>query len=401
MRFTDFALVALTAAGANAAPHPQKIDFKSLNPVVQSVQSVPVGITAEVVTYNPTAATSSVAAAVTTSSAVKATETTLTTKREAGQINARDGDCSTQPATIYTGTNPADDPDSFLAYQPFADAANSAATPSGFTRSFVNLKASNNALKYMGFTQLPTYDTNVCASKCSDIAGCNAFNIYFERDPSVDPGASCTNPSSMTNVKCVFWGGAIDAKTAVNDGQWRSTFRVVIAGSNGYNVNSFPTPPGYNPPTSLAGASINAPLDCNKADTYLGSRFFTDTPFDVSLCTAACDATTAFNVAHPPATGSVQTCQFINTYILYLNGVAQGQACAMYTDSWDTSYAVNTGYTSVTDVYTIDSSYTLSNSTNPNYAANCKVATSSSSSIASNSSSTIASNSTLARPAAY
>ncbi|KAM0154558.1 hypothetical protein ACHAQE_005995 [Botrytis cinerea] len=393
MRFTDFALVALTVGGANAAPRPQKIDFKSLNPVVQSVQSVPVGITAQVVTYNPTAATSSAAAAVTKSSAIKATETTLATKREAGQLEVRDGDCSTQPATIYTGTNPAaDDPDSFLAYQPFADAANSAATPPGFTRSFVNLNASNNALKYMGFTQLPTYDTNNCASKCSDIAGCNAFNIYFERDPSVDPGASCTNPSSMTNVKCVFWGGAIDAKTAVNDGQWRSTFRVVIAGSNGYNLNSFPTPSGYNPPTSLAGASINAPLDCNKNDTYLGSRFFTDTPFDISLCTAACDATTAFNIAHPPASG-IQTCQFINTYILYLNGVAQGQACAMYTDSWDISYAVNTGYTSGTDVYTIDSSYTLSNSTNPNYAANCKVVASSNSSIASNS--------TIARRFAY
>ncbi|KAM0172583.1 hypothetical protein ACHAPF_007319 [Botrytis cinerea] len=393
MRFTDFALVALTVVGANAAPRPQKIDFKSLNPVVQSVQSVPVGITAQVVTYNPTAATSSAAAAVTKSSAIKATETTLATKREAGQLEVRDGDCSTQPATIYTGTNPAaDDPDSFLAYQPFADAANSAATPPGFTRSFVNLNASNNALKYMGFTQLPTYDTNNCASKCSDIAGCNAFNIYFERDPSVDPGASCTNPSSMTNVKCVFWGGAIDAKTAVNDGQWRSTFRVVIAGSNGYNLNSFPTPSGYNPPTSLAGASINAPLDCNKNDTYLGSRFFTDTPFDISLCTAACDATTAFNIAHPPASG-IQTCQFINTYILYLNGVAQGQACAMYTDSWDISYAVNTGYTSGTDVYTIDSSYTLSNSTNPNYAANCKVVASSNSSIASNS--------TIARRFAY
>ncbi|KAM0133594.1 hypothetical protein ACHAO1_006114 [Botrytis cinerea] len=393
MRFTDFALVALTVAGANAAPRPQKIDFKSLNPVVQSVQSVPVGITAQVVTYNPTAATSSAAAAVTKSSAIKATETTLATKREAGQLEVRDGDCSTQPATIYTGTNPAaDDPDSFLAYQPFADAANSAATPPGFTRSFVNLNASNNALKYMGFTQLPTYDTKNCASKCSDIAGCNAFNIYFERDPSVDPGASCTNPSSMTNVKCVFWGGAIDAKTAVNDGQWRSTFRVVIAGSNGYNLNSFPTPSGYNPPTSLAGASINAPLDCNKNDTYLGSRFFTDTPFDISLCTAACDATTAFNIAHPPASG-IQTCQFINTYILYLNGVAQGQACAMYTDSWDISYAVNTGYTSGTDVYTIDSSYTLSNSTNPNYAANCKVVASSNSSIASNS--------TIARRFAY
>ncbi|KAF7865773.1 hypothetical protein EAF04_005938 [Stromatinia cepivora] len=378
MRFTNVALAALTVAGANAAPHPQKIDFKSLSPVVQSAQNVPVGVTAQVVSYNPTAAASIAAAAVTQSSAIKGT--TSDTKREVNQLKARDGTCAPQPETIYTGTNPADDPDSFVAYEPFADAANSASTPSGYTRSFVNLHASNNALKYMGFTQLPTYDTASCAEKCSAITGCNAFNLYFERDPVVDPGANCTNPSSMTNVKCVFWGGSIDSKTAVNDGQWRSKFRVVIAGSNGYNLATVPTPGGYTPPTCLEDSAINAPLDCNTDDTFLGSRFFTDTPFDVSLCTAACDATSSYDLAHPPATGSPKTCQFINTYILYLNGVAQGQTCAMYTESWDSSYATNTGYSSGSDVYTIGSSYTLSNSTNPNYAKDCKVSVNSSSS---------------------
>ncbi|KAJ8068397.1 hypothetical protein OCU04_003957 [Sclerotinia nivalis] len=378
MRFTNLALAALAVAGANAAPRPQKIDFKSLSPVVQSAQDVPVGVTAQVVSYNPTAAASIAAAAVTQSSAIKGT--TPDTKREINQLKARDGTCAIQPSTIYTGPNPADDPDSFVAYKPFADAANSALTPSGYTRSFVNLHASNNALKYMGFTQLPTYDTASCADKCSAITGCNAFNLYFERDPIVDPGANCTNPSSMTNVKCVFWGGSIDAKTAVNDGQWRSKFRVVIAGSNGYNLATVPTPGGYNPPTCLEDSAINAPLNCNKDDTFLGSRFFTDTPFDVSLCTAACDATSSYDLAHPPATGSPKTCQFINTYILYLNGVAQGQTCAMYTESWDSSYATNTGYTSGSDVYTIGSSYTLSNSTNPNYAKDCKAPVNSSSS---------------------
>lgn len=378
MHFTNLALAALTVAGANAAPRPQNIDFQSLSPVVQTVQNVPVGVTSQVVSYNPTAAASIAAAAVTQSSAIKGT--TSDTKRQFNHLKARDGTCARQPETIYTGTNPKDDPDSFVAYKPFADAANSASTPSGYTRSFVNLHASNNALKYMGFTQLPTYDTASCADKCSTITGCNAFNLYFERDPIVDPGANCTNPSSMTNVKCVFWGGSIDAKTAVNDGQWRSKFRVVIAGSNGYNLASLPTPGGYTPPSCLEDSAINAPLDCNKDDTFLGSRFFTDTPFDVSLCTAACDATSSYDLAHPPAIGSPKTCQFINTYILYLNGVAQGQTCAMYTESWDSSYATNTGYTSGRGVYTIGSSYTLSNATNPNYAKDCKASANSSSS---------------------
>ncbi|KAB8291843.1 hypothetical protein EYC80_006625 [Monilinia laxa] len=370
MRFTHFAFVVLTVVGANAAPHPQKIDFEALSPIVQPVQSVPAGITAQVVTYNPAAAAASAAAAVSQVPAIHGSDSN--SKRSLNQPKAKDGDCSVQPASVYTGPVPANDRESFLEYQPFADSANSASTPAGYTRSFVNLKASNNALKYMGFTQLPTYDTASCARECSHISGCNSFNLYFERDPTVNPGANCTNPSPMTNVKCVFWGSSIYSSTAVNDGQWRSKFQVAIAGSNGYNIATMPTPGGYSSPTCHEDAAINAPLDCNGDDTFLGSRFFTDTPFDISLCTAACDATTSYNLAHPPATGSPKTCQFINTYVLYLNDVAQGQACAMYTESWDPSYATNTGYSKGTHVYTIRSSYTVSNPKNPNYAKDCK-----------------------------
>lgn len=378
MRFAHFTFIALTVAGANAAPHPQQIDFEALSPIVQPAQSVPAGITAQAITYNPAAAAASAAAAVSQAPAIHGSDSK--SKRSLNQPKAKYGDCSVQPASVYTGPVPANDRNSFLEYQPFADAANSASTPAGYTRSFVNLKASNNALKYMGFTQLPTYDTTSCAEKCSDISGCNSFNLYFERDPTVDPGANCTNPPPMTNVKCVFWGSSIYASTAVNDGQWRSKFQVAIAGSNGYNIATMPTPGGYSSPTCLEDAAINAPLDCNGDDTFLGSRFFTDTPFDINLCIAACDATTSYDLAHPPATGSPKTCQFINTYVLYLNGVAQGQACAMYTESWDPSYATNTGYTKGDHVYTIHSSYTVSNPKNPNYAKDCRASNDSSSS---------------------
>ena len=46
----------------------------------------------------------------------------------------------------------------------------------------------------MGYTTLDTYDVPTCAAKCSAINGCMSFNIYFERDPSLDPGANCPNP---------------------------------------------------------------------------------------------------------------------------------------------------------------------------------------------------------------
>jgi hypothetical protein len=47
----------------------------------------------------------------------------------------------------------------------------------------------------------------------------------------------------------------------------RYDFQVVIAGSNGYVNNSIATPTGYQGPVSLGNAAINAPKDCNKADT--------------------------------------------------------------------------------------------------------------------------------------
>lgn len=62
-------------------------------------------------------------------------------------------------------------------------------------------------------------------------------SIDFERDPSVVPADACSNPASTTVIKCVMWGSYIGPSTAVNDGQWRNDFHVVIAGSNGTSLN--------------------------------------------------------------------------------------------------------------------------------------------------------------------
>jgi hypothetical protein len=86
------------------------------------------------------------------------------------------------------------------------------------------------------------------------------------------------------------------------------------------------TPPsGYASVAVPVNATINAPLNCNKADTFMGSRLFTSGPFDERLCAAACTAQTAYNLKHPPASGSPKTCQFYSTYVLRKDGASQGQ----------------------------------------------------------------------------
>jgi hypothetical protein len=91
----------------------------------------------------------------------------------------------------------------------------------------------------MGYTTLNKYDTLQCASLCNKRTGCVAFNLYFERDPTLDANAqSCPNPPSLTNIKCVFWGAPISDKTATNDGQYRDSFHVVIAGM--FTSSKFP-----------------------------------------------------------------------------------------------------------------------------------------------------------------
>lgn len=100
------------------------------------------------------------------------------------RMRKRDGTCAPQPSGITHQSSP-DTPAGFVADPYYAQAANNAAAPAGYTAMFTNLNASNSANQYMGYTLLPSYDVQSCASKCSAITGCNSVNIYFERDPTV------------------------------------------------------------------------------------------------------------------------------------------------------------------------------------------------------------------------
>ncbi|CAD0114511.1 unnamed protein product [Aureobasidium uvarum] len=123
---------------------------------------------------------------------------------------------------------------------------------------------------------------------------------------------------------------------------------------------------GYSASTNLNNVAINAPLNCNGADTYMGSKMWNDpaNPFLENRCAAACTAQSAYNLAHPPSNGSPKLCQFYNTYLLLKNGVSQGQYCSLYTQAWDSSKATNNGQWRGTDHYTISNSVVASNATN-------------------------------------
>jgi hypothetical protein len=105
-----------------------------------------------------------------------------------------------------------------------------------------------------------------------------AINIYSERDPSVDPGngnTGCTNPPSTTTIKCTMWDGLVTADNALNGGQIRNQFQVVVAGLNGYLNNSIATPHGYSTAIDLGRTAINAPCDQYGFDSSMGQVIFT------------------------------------------------------------------------------------------------------------------------------
>jgi hypothetical protein len=142
---------------------------------------------------------------------------------------------------LTPGSGPKASPDTaaaFLALPAISDAARSAGTPWGYVQQFSNLQAAKSLpTGYLGFTHLTSYDVNLCAVKCNAIGGCTSINLYYERDPALDPGdgnSGCADPASTTNIKCVFWKGTVTSENANNQGQYRNKFQVVIAGSDGY-----------------------------------------------------------------------------------------------------------------------------------------------------------------------
>lgn len=115
--------------------------------------------------------------------------------------------------------------------------------------------------------------------------------------------------------------------------------------------------------------AINAPMvskDGQEYDAYNGVKVFNDGPYDPSLCAAACQAQTANDKSIPDSNGEYRPCNFFQSYIMTKNGTPLGTYCALYTQAFGTEYAVNTGFSSGSDVYKVEcaTSYTLTKQDN-------------------------------------
>ena len=210
----------------------QTFDLGIIKP--PALVTVPVDIVSQSAIYSPTPT-------------LTTTPTPVARRRLKGK---RDGNCAAQPL----GGGPVPSPDTDTAFLADMDLqvsvselmldvdsltkiqnlATNAPIPDGYTEAFSNLQGSLSASMYMGLNTLDTFDTLTCASLCDQASGCVAFNMYIERDPTLDANATnCPNPPSTTNFKCTLWGAPIAAAEATNVGQWRDSFHVVITGSNG------------------------------------------------------------------------------------------------------------------------------------------------------------------------
>ncbi|KAH0367752.1 hypothetical protein KCU65_g4429, partial [Aureobasidium melanogenum] len=365
MRFSSYALPALAANLVAAMPRPQDIDLDMVLAAPDPTFSEAVGVAAQTVTYD-TASLIAEATAAVSSVSVEVSDVLSQTAIATNAKRAAPTTCAPQPTGATSAPTYAADADNaanFLANTYYASVASAAPTPSGYSQAFVAQQASNNAFGYLGFSTLDTYDVATCAQRCTANYGCVSFNIYFERDPSVNPDdTSCSNPSSVTMIKCVYWGGQVTLDNAVNKGQMRGGFTVAIAGSNGYVTTQISTPDGYQNGVPFGKFAINAPYDAQGYNTYMGAKIFTGT-WDVTQCSKYCDAQTKYNIATAPKDGTpAKVCKFFNTYLLQAklaNGTIapQGQYCSLYTEAWPIKYATNGGQWRGKDQYTVDYSF--------------------------------------------
>ena len=119
---------------------------------------------------------------------------------------------------------------------PEKDMIRSARAPLDYDLVFYNETGSTNDTEnYLGYRTLQSYNVTQCAEECDSKPSCTSFNIFFERDPSLNPDkdAGCANPASLTNIKCSWWTSAISASVANNTGETRIGFQIAVTGSNG------------------------------------------------------------------------------------------------------------------------------------------------------------------------
>jgi hypothetical protein len=236
-----------------------------------------------------------------------------------------------------------DTPEAFLKYDKFETIAAAETAPEGFTRIFYNANAAIESPDYLTYRMLESYDASTCAEYCDNTEHCNIFNLFFERDPAIDPNSNCENPPSTTSIKCSLFSSPVVNANVSNAGQYRNKFHVVIAGSNGYLREPEDDVPGYDKQW-FGNAAIGATVDCEGHYTYMGYKSYDPSTYSLARCAKACTEQTTYNIAHAPGNSTaMQLCHFVNSYIEKEDGVATAQKCALYSKAWKKQQATNYG----------------------------------------------------------
>ncbi|CAD0052045.1 unnamed protein product [Aureobasidium pullulans] len=277
-------------------------------------------------------------------------------------LSKRAATCVPQPSGIAYSSVP-DSAAGFVADTYYNSQAVLASVPTGWVQSFAGINASNSADKYMGFSLLTSYDPKACMDKCTAVSGCNSVNIYFERDPSTSVDASCSNPPSVVNVKCVLWGGVVATANANNFGQLRGDFQVLIAGSAGYMKSAFaaalaaqPSATSSLPSTATdaadnllaqeqtrltfpAGANVVSGSKNGKVTTTYSTTDPTSTPFYIKISRSGTSADNKYifissangqsKLVSNPADATKFVVNQRNNYMLAQTGSAAGLAFAL------------------------------------------------------------------------
>jgi hypothetical protein len=235
-------LLTVSAICGLAAALPQKINIAAALAVPTPTAGLGPKVTEVVpppVTYNQAAAVESAAQAVATGGIV------TVAKRDVDDACALqpDGYVGIYDLQIYvdnlysTGTVPGDG--SVAAYLDSSNAlrvaAQTAGTPSGYKKEYTDLIFTTEQIGYLTYKVIAdgTYSVQQCADFCDGEKFCLGFNIYFERDPKLNPATGCTNPDPVTNVKCAIFGYPVSQNSVINKGQSRQQFQVIMVGSNG------------------------------------------------------------------------------------------------------------------------------------------------------------------------
>lgn len=257
-----------------------------------------------------------------------------------------DGPCATQPDGKAPEVHP-DTPKAFSNYPEFAVRALTARHPPSYRSTYKNLNASMVGNSYLGMETFAKYDVKACAKHCDMKDLCTGFNIFVERDPSQNPSSQCTNPHSITNYKCTFWGSEVNRKSATNYGQTRREFQVVIAGSNGYQKSVAPPVLTGWQPAQQCGSGTEAH---QQAKTQMGQHFYPG-PYNPEICAEFALEKNAQNSDDTQVT-------FFNSYMLKKNGKPMGTYCSLFDRRHEATEATYTPGMQGDDEWTIANSYT-------------------------------------------